>query len=133
MFGIDDIVGSVLGIVNKIIPDPELAAKVAQAVMDRKQAGEFKQMDNELQELQMQADINKTEAASTNWFVAGWRPMAGWSCDAGLAYAFLIQPLLMACGVHAPVLDTGTLIGLLTGMLGVHVNRTVEKIRGVAR
>ena len=31
-----------------------------------------------------QIEVNKVEAASTNIFVAGWRPAIGWICGAGL-------------------------------------------------
>ncbi len=43
--------------------------------------------------VQGQLDINKIEAASTNWFVAGWRPAVGWIGALALAYSAFIDQL----------------------------------------
>lgn len=80
-----------------------------------------------------QLDINKVEAASTNWFVAGWRPYIGWICGTGLAYQFLVYPILVAFYPAIVQLDMGTLLTLLSGMLGLGALRTFEKTQGVAR
>lgn len=86
---------------------------------------------------QMQADVNKTEAASTSIFVAGWRPFIGWVCGIGLLTQFLINPIATwiaaLCGktLQFPTLDLGTLVTLLFGMLGLGAMRTFEKVNGV--
>ena len=86
---------------------------------------------------QMQADVNKTEAANPNLFVAGWRPFIGWVCGTGLLVQFLVNPLftwaaaLYGRPVAFPALDLGTLVTLLFGMLGLGAMRTVEKVNGV--
>jgi predicted Na+-dependent transporter len=59
-------------------------------------------------------------------------------CVLGLAYQFLVQPLLAwGSGVWAvplpPNLDLGDLLTLLGGMLGLGSLRTAEKFKGVAR
>lgn len=84
-----------------------------------------------------QQEINKVEAASTNWFVAGWRPAAAWMCVAGLGYQFLAFPgLVWACinfgWKSPPALDISTLNTLLFGMLGIGTMRTAEKVKGVS-
>jgi hypothetical protein len=83
-----------------------------------------------------QIEINKEEAKSSNWFVAGWRPGAAWMCVAGLAYQFLAYPFLTWGSLNfswkvPPQLDTGTLTTLLFGMLGLGAARTFEKVKGV--
>jgi hypothetical protein len=40
-----------------------------------------------------QTDIDKQEAASTNLFVAGWRPAVGWACAVAFAVNFLLLPI----------------------------------------
>jgi hypothetical protein len=50
------------------------------------------QQSGELAQLAGQMDINKTEAASSNVFVSGWRPAIGWVCGAGFAVQFVIGP-----------------------------------------
>src|SRR5574337_848308 len=123
MFGLDDIIGQGLSIINKFIPDPAQKAAAAQAMAELQQQSEFKQLDAQIQEIQSQTDTNKAEAASTNMFVAGWRPFVGWVCGFGLAYQYLGDPMFtwFAAIMHWPIppsLDLGTLITMLGGMLG---------------
>ena len=81
-----------------------------------------------------QVSTNNVEAASTNWFVAGWRPAIGWTCAVGLFYSFIIQPIASAFTVNdMPQLDGSLLSSLLTAMLGLSVSRTIEKYHGTAR
>lgn len=93
-----------------------------------------------IDELQTQTDINKIEAASTNWFVAGWRPFIGWICGAGLLYAALCEPFfrfIAKVGFHYsgefPIIDTTITMQILVGLLGLGGMRSFEKKTGVAR
>lgn len=81
---------------------------------------------------------NQEEARHPSVFVAGWRPAVGWISAAGLAYAFLGQPLLAWLSLVAdvpapPQLDVAHLLGLLGGMLGFGAYRTYEGARGAKR
>lgn len=82
-----------------------------------------------------QNEVNKIEAASSNWFVAGWRPAVGWVCVIAFgitALRPLLDPLFVAAGLgHIPVLDTSELNSILMGMLGLGGMRTAEKINWV--
>lgn len=123
---------------EKIIPDPKARAEAQLKMAELQQAGEFREAENALKAVMGQLDVNKTEAASTSMFVAGWRPYIGWLCGSGLGYQFLLQPLLawlsLAQGWPVPPqLELGDLITILTGMLGLSAMRTSEKFRGVAR
>lgn len=86
-----------------------------------------------------QIEVNKIEAASSNLFVAGWRPAIGWICGAGYAYAFVIQPFLIFIITVAqvplntaqlPVLDMGEMGLMLANLLGFGALRTYEKVKG---
>jgi len=85
--------------------------------------------------LEGQIELNKIDASGTSFFRAGWRPFVGWVCGIGLAYEYLMQPLL-AWGSSIwkipvpPQLDMATLMPLLLGLLGIATMRTVEKING---
>lgn len=92
-----------------------------------------------------QVEINKIEAGSTSLFVAGWRPGVGWVGVAAMAYQFLLYPFLcwgwaamQAAGwvpasmTPPPPLDTDALWVILSGILGLGVYRTAEKVKGVA-
>ncbi len=84
-----------------------------------------------------QIEVNKAEAASGDRFSAGWRPLIGYVCAAGLIYTFLLQPLLpwivalFGKTVPAlPALETEALMALLFGMLGLGSLRSIEKVKG---
>lgn len=134
----------VLGpLLQRVIPDPAQAAAAnieLQKVLIEHQ-GELEKAVAEA--AKAQAEVNLAEAQSGSLFVGGWRPGLGWVCAAGCAYSFLAQPLLAwAAGIVSalagaaipvpPVLDMGTLIPLVGGMLGIAGLRTAEKVQGVA-
>src|SRR6185369_13180229 len=75
-----------------------------------------------------QSDINIAEAASGNWFASSWRPACGWLCTLALAYNAVIAPAF-----HLGLGDTGTLVSILTGMLGLGTLRTAEKINAARK
>jgi hypothetical protein len=103
------------------------------------------EIESKILELQAQAQsaqnqINLAEAQNPNIFVSGWRPFIGWVCGSGLAYAYILMPLLQwlvtALGATLPPLpdlNTGELVPLLTALLGLGGLRTVEKVQKVAR
>lgn len=133
---------AIAGVVGKIIdrawPDPTQKAQAAIELQRMVQAGEFKQIDADLQAMQMQADVNKVEAGSADSFTSRWRPCVGYVCAAGLAYAAIIEPclrlLVTVYGVSAPLpaVDTTLTMQLLFGLLGLGGMRTAEKVKGAA-
>lgn len=93
---------------------------------------------------QLQLGVNQAEAASTSMFVAGWRPAVGWTCGLAFAYTYVVLPLLQF-GVYTfgtatmvaqlkglPVLDIGTMMPVLFGMLGMGYMRTLDKQNGTS-
>ena len=121
------------GILDKVIPDPEARAKAQLDLLRLQQEGQFKELDAQLQVNLAQAEINKIEAASQSGYQAGWRPLAGYVCVAGLAYEFLLRPLLpwalSVYGADAPPLPSldGVLFELVFGMLGLGTLRTADR------
>ncbi|WP_148716507.1 holin family protein [Chitinolyticbacter meiyuanensis] len=124
-------------VIDKLFPDAQQAAEGKLKLLEMAQAGELKVLDAELQIAMGQAKVNEVEAASNDRFRGGWRPMAGWVCSVALLYTFLLQPLLAwAAAIQGwpvpPKIDMDTLMGLLTGMLGLGGFRTYERIKGKA-
>lgn len=121
-------------VLRRAIPDPEARAKAEIEVLRLQQDGVFKELDAQLQTNMAQAEINKIEAASQNGFQAGWRPLAGYMCVAGMGYEFLLRPLLpwllTVTGVDGvpdlPSLDN-VLFELMFGMLGLGTLRTADR------
>lgn len=121
MFGIDDAVSAGLKVLNKFVPDPDAKIKAEAELRSALFALDDKQ-----------ADINAAEAANPNVFVSGWRPAIGWIGAGGLAYHFIVRPLLVGMGwTSLPGLDN-MLFELIFALLGMGGLRTYEKIKGVA-
>lgn len=118
-------------VLDRVVPDQAAAAKA-------KLEMEAKLLEAATAQASQQAAINQAEAGHTSIFVSGWRPFIGWVCGAGLAWAFLLAPilgwLLPATGVVAtlPVLQMEYLLELVVAMLGLGALRSFEKMRGVA-
>lgn len=139
MFGVDDIVGGVLSVVNKFIPDAEKQAELQLEIAKLKQQDEFKRIDAALQTAQQQTDINKIEAGNSNLFVSGARPAAIWVCVIAFAYHYVLQPLavfvMYAYGYHfeLPKFDMDALFTLLFGLLGLSGMRSFDKMQGTSK
>ena len=114
-------------VLDRILPDPAQQAAAKLELLKLQQNGELAQISGQM-------DINKVEAASSSVFVSGWRPSIGWVCGAGFAVQFVIGPLaewgsaLYGHPVKFPQMDTGTMMPLLLGMLGLGGLRTAEKL-----
>jgi len=132
MLALQTLIGPVLGLLDKFIADKdqknELAHKIA--TMSESYAQEL---------AKGQLAVNKTEAASSSLFVAGWRPAVGWVCVLGMASNFIVIPMtnfvlaLFESPITIPLIDTTTMMPVLMGMLGLGAMRSVEKIKKVSR
>jgi hypothetical protein len=118
-------------VLDRVLPDPAQQAAAKLELMKLQQNGELAQITGQM-------EINKVEAASSSLFVSGWRPSIGWVCGAGFAVQFVIGPLaewgaaLAGHPVKFPQMDTGTMMPLLLGMLGLGGLRTAEKLQDKA-
>ncbi len=123
--------------IEKIWPDQTKRAEELRKLEELRQTGDLAQLSAHVKLLTGQIEINKIEAASDNWFVAGWRPFVGWVCGFALAYAAVLEPLLRfvakMCDYAGtfPVIDTTLTLQVLLGMLGLAGMRTREKEKGV--
>ena len=118
-------------ILDRIFPDPQTRDAAKLEMFKAQQAGAFKELDQEFELAKAQIAVNAVEAQSASVFTSGWRPFIGWICGSGLAYQFLIYPILVAFQPKIVQLDMGTLLTLLMGMLGLGAMRTAEKFKGV--
>lgn len=128
-----DIAGKIF---DRVIPDKAAAEKAKAEFAATAQTEDFQLMLAQIQ-------TNAAEAASPNWFVAGWRPFVGWVCGVALAYTYVLLPLLQfvvftwgsaeTVGQFSklPKLELADLLPILLGMLGLAGYRTIEKARGV--
>lgn len=134
---IGDLIQAGLKIIDKVIPDPQAKTAAQLEFLKRQQAGEFKDIDTQVALAKQQTDINQEEAKNPSLFVSGWRPAMGWICGAIFCANYIGIPLLAwlspLLGVPPPPrLDTGEVLPVLLGMLGLGGMRMTEKIKGVA-
>ena len=131
IWDIPQMVTTVAQIVNKFVPDRDQQIKL-EAELSNKLA------DYQQVQLTAQSDIDKVEATSPSFFVAGWRPAAGWLTVFGLAWATTLQPIAEfaahLCGYKGtfPVIQSDILTNLLLALLGMAGWRSLDKIKGVA-
>jgi len=130
---IASLIGPVSGILDKVIPDSDMKAKLAHEIATMSDT-------HAQQALLAQLEINMAEAASGSLFKGGWRPFIGWTSGVAFAYHFVLQPLLVfvltASGVDLPDLpefDMSTLLTVLGGMLGIGGLRSYEKTKGLTK
>jgi len=131
-----NLIGSALSGIGNLAKDIRQAI-TGELNAEQKAAIETKLLEIENQGLMAQIEVNKIEAGNTSTFVSGWRPGAGWVCVLGLFYTFLLQPMfawiaLLYQAAVPPIIDTGLLIQLLFGMLGLAGIRAWEKTKDVA-
>jgi hypothetical protein len=118
-------------VIDRILPDKAANDAAKAQLLQMQTAGELAQITGQL-------EVDKTEAASSSIFVAGWRPFIGWVCGSALAYQYIVSPVgqwlaaLFGHPVSAPVLDIGQLMTLLLSMLGMGVLRSYDKTTGNA-
>lgn len=129
---IQQLIGPVTGLLDKFIEDKDKKNAIAHelATMAERHAQEL---------AKAQLEVNKTEAAHKNLFVAGWRPAVGWVCCLGMASNFLVIPManfalaLSDSTIIIPLIELSEMMPVLLGMLGLGAMRTVEKAKGVQR
>lgn len=117
-------------LLDRFIPDP---AQKAQAEMELVRMA----ADGELKQVIAQLEINAREAAHPSIFVSGGRPLFMWIGGVGFAYATIIQPVLTWVArikgwPEPPDVNSDLLWVVITGLLGLSVSRSVEKMKGVA-
>ena len=130
------LIPAVVSVIDKVLPDPHQAAEAKMRALEMAQRGELAALDADVRMALGQMEVNLAEA-QTDLFRGGWRPATGWCCVAGLAYQFILQPVLpwvvALFGAEVPPLpsiDNEALMVLLTGMLGLGGLRTFERVKG---
>lgn len=129
-------------VIEKLFPDPNVAAEAKFKLLDLQQKGELAWLDADVKLAVGQMEVNKVEAADPSWFKSGWRPFVGWTCGAAFAYSYVLLPFLeffvylwadpvtVAQMKLLPKLDITTMLPVLFGMLGLGGMRTAERLQG---
>tara|TARA_R110000796_G_scaffold212613_1_gene328746 strand:- start:711 stop:1085 length:375 start_codon:yes stop_codon:yes gene_type:complete len=116
------LIGPVVGLLDKFIPDADLRTKLAHQVATM--------AESHAQEIALaQIKVNEADAKG-NWFQSSWRPAIAWVCVLGFLINYLVSPLCAGFGIDIPQADTGTMLPVLMGMLGLGGMRTLERLKG---
>lgn len=114
---------AVFPIVDRLIPDPEKKQRLMTELLETLAKFDLGQLE-----------VNRAEAQHDSVFVAGWRPFIGWVLGVGVAYSFLLAPIVGGIvsiwrpGFAMPVVD-GHLWELIFAMLGMGALRSFDKLR----
>lgn len=125
MFGIDDIVGAGLKILDKVIPDPAQKAEAQLKLQQLAQDGHLAELQADMNEQNNVSDRWKSDLASDSWLSKNIRPMTLIAILAG----YFIFAMMSAFGLET----RGAYVELLGqwGMLIMSAyfgGRTLEKI-----
>lgn len=126
-------------VVNKIWKDPAQQAEAQLKIQELLQSGELARLTAETDLLKGQQAINLEDAKSGKLWQSGARPFVMWVCGSSLAWNYIVYPFLCFGAVLAgykgpafPILDTGNLMPLLVGLLGLAGMRSYDKKNGKA-
>jgi len=131
-------------VIERIWPDANTRAIEMRKLKELEQKGDLAELQAHVQRMVGQLGVNKVEASHPSIFVAGWRPFIGWVGGLSLAYAGILHPLLawlwtalqamgyITAGVTAPPLIASGILGtIVTGMLGIGTMRSYDKTKGI--
>jgi hypothetical protein len=127
MFGIDDIVGAGLKILDKVIPDPAAKAEAALKLQQLAQDGHLAELQADMNEQNNVSDRWKADLASDSWLSKNVRPMT--------LVALLVAYFIFASCSAFDVNVKPEYVNLLGQMIMLIVSayfggRTLEKIMG---
>mgnify|MGYP003637470105 FL=1 len=119
-------------ILDRVVPDKNAKAKALQDL-------EQMLVEAETKGQLAQIEVNKIEAASRSVWTSGWRPFIGWSCGFAMAYAYVVQPILVfvlaqsGYLIELPRVELAEMMPILLGMLGLGGLRSFEKYKKIAK
>lgn len=97
-------------------------------------------LDNDIKLQMAQIAVNVEEAKSSNLFVAGWRPAAGWIGAFALGYVAILEPIarfvaqvFFAYAGQFPAINSDLTMQVLFGMLGIGAMRSYDKKQGTSK
>ncbi|ANS05797.1 hypothetical protein [uncultured Mediterranean phage] len=119
-------------VIDRVVPDKNAKARALQDL-------EHMLVEAETKGQLAQIEVNKIEAASRSVWTSGWRPFIGWSCGFAMAYAYVVQPILVfvlaqsGYLIDLPRVELGEMMPILLGMLGLGGLRSFEKYKKVSK
>ena len=123
--------------IDKIWPDPIKRAEEMRKLEEMRQAGNLAELKAHVDLMLAQIEVNKEQAKSKSFWVAGARPAAIWAGVFSLSWSGIIHPLLtwvwafaQMSGNPPPIIESGVLGSITMGLLGVSGMRSFDKTKG---
>lgn len=124
-------------VINKIWPDPVKQAEEQRKLQELYQTGDLVKLNAEVQLMISQIKVNEAQANHKSIFVAGARPFVIWVGGFALAWSGVFHPILTwvwafadISGTPPPLMESGLLGTIVTGLLGVGGMRSFDKKQG---
>lgn len=125
-------------VINKIWPDPVKQAEEQRKLQELAQEGDIARLNAQVKLLVGQMEINRESAKHKSVFVAGARPFIIWVGGFSMAWSGIVHPLLVWLLVvfaphiePPPLIESGALTAIVSGLLGVGGMRSFDKSKGV--
>jgi hypothetical protein len=123
--------------IERIWPDPTEQARELTKLTELKQKGDLAQLNAHVQLMLAQISVNLESAKHPSIFVSGGRPFIIWVGGFSMAWSGLFHPLLVwvwafaeMTGNPPPMIESGILGSVVTGLLGVAGMRSYDKTKG---
>lgn len=119
-------------VIDRVVPDKNAKAKALQDL-------EHMLVEAETKGQLAQIEVNKIEAGSRSVWTSGWRPFIGWTCGFAMAYAYVVQPILVfilaqsGYLIDLPRVELAEMMPILLGMLGLGGLRSFEKYKKISK
>ncbi|QMP81690.1 hypothetical protein [Vibrio phage XM1] len=125
-------------VINRIWPDPAKQAEEQRKLQELAQNGRLEELNSHVKLLVGQMKINEESAKHKSVFVAGARPFIIWVGGFSMAWSGVVHPLLVWLVTvfypevtPPPLIESGALTAIVTGLLGVGGMRSFDKSKGV--
>lgn len=126
--------------IERIWPDPVQRAAEMRKLEELRQNGNLAELNAHVQLMLAQIKVNEVSAQHKSLFVSGARPAAIWAGVFSMSWAGIVHPLLTWVWAFAdfpgnppPLIESGALASIVTGLLGVGSMRSYDKMKGVSK
>lgn len=138
--GIGSIADAIKGIVDKVVPDANIAAQAKAKIDEMHDAGELQIALGNIGTNTEEAKVGQN--LKTDWmefFIAAWRPAIGWMGGLALGYNAILLPasefvakVFFHYSGDFPQVNLALLGEVLLGLLGMSYHRSMDKKNGVS-
>ena len=121
-------------LLDRFCPDPVKKSEEYRKLEELHQRGDLAGLQAQTSLMLAQIKVNEVSAKHPSIFVSGARPAAIWAGVFSMAWSGIIHPLLTwvwafaeMAGTPPPLIESASLVAIVTGLLGIGAMRTRDK------